>query len=203
MSRQPSKAIPAEARDSRDRRRGRLPRRLRTHGRWIQVAVSSCEHSKKSVTNRGFGPPQGSRDVHRTRGRVDLCGEVVTVRSCGRPPSLLVFAIVAAGCTQAGPPSGTTCNGHDELCARRYDEVTFAGTHDAYSNVAENFGAPDQTYDLTRQLDDGVRVLHLEMLAVRGRRLSLPLGVPDRSNAARRRADRDEEFVDAATAARW
>ena len=72
---------------------------------------------------------------------------------------LTLFAVACGG----GPPSGTACNGRDELCARRYDAVTFAGTHDADSNIADGFGAPDQTYGLTRQLDDGIRVLHLEM----------------------------------------
>ncbi len=79
-----------------------------------------------------------------------------------------LFAAVAfvSGC--ASPPAGTACNGHDELCARRYDAVVFPGTHDAYSNVANHFGAPDQTYSMTRQLEDGVRVLHLEMQAFDG-----------------------------------
>lgn len=55
------------------------------------------------------------------------------------------------------------CNGHAELCARPYDQVTFPGTHDAYDDVAEGFLSADQTYPLAQQLADGVRVLHLEM----------------------------------------
>lgn len=82
------------------------------------------------------------------------------MRSCA---IALVLLGLVGGCHHAGPPAGTTCNGHDELCARSYDAVTFAGTHNAGSNLADHFGAPDQTYGLTRQLDDGIRVLHLEM----------------------------------------
>jgi hypothetical protein len=78
--------------------------------------------------------------------------------------SLLAFLVVAA-CHRASAPAGTSCNGHDELCARAYDAVTFAGTHNAGSNIADDFAAPDQTYGLTRQLDDGIRVLHLEFQA--------------------------------------
>ncbi|HEX4459027.1 MAG TPA: hypothetical protein VIA18_13715, partial [Polyangia bacterium] len=78
--------------------------------------------------------------------------------------SLLGLALFAVAC-HASAPAGTTCNGHDELCTRTYDAVTFAGTHNAASNVAEGFGAPDQSYPVTRQLDDGIRVLHLEMQA--------------------------------------
>jgi hypothetical protein len=55
------------------------------------------------------------------------------------------------------------CNGHAELCARPYDQVTFPGTHDAYDDVMEGFQSPDQTYPIAQQLADGVRVLHLEM----------------------------------------
>lgn len=73
---------------------------------------------------------------------------------------VVCFAALA-GCH--GAPSGTACNGHDELCARPYDQVVFPGTHDAYSNLAENFGAPDQSFPMARQLQDGVRVLHLEI----------------------------------------
>jgi hypothetical protein len=77
----------------------------------------------------------------------------------------IVLALVAlAGCG----PSSTACNGHDALCTRPYDAVTFPGTHDAYSNRAENFGAPDQSYTMTRQLHDGVRVLHLEIYPFEG-----------------------------------
>lgn len=79
----------------------------------------------------------------------------------------LAFLALVAACSSSAP-AGTTCNGHDELCARRYDQVAYPGTHDAYADAADNFGAPDQTYTMTRQLDDGVRVLHLEMQAYDG-----------------------------------
>jgi hypothetical protein len=77
--------------------------------------------------------------------------------------ALLPFALVLAAC-HAAPP-GTACNGHDELCARAYDQVAFPGTHDADSTVADNFAAPDQTNSMAQQLADGVRVLHLEIFA--------------------------------------
>jgi hypothetical protein len=82
----------------------------------------------------------------------------------GMRVALLAFAVAAAGC-HAAAPTGTACNGRDALCDRAYDQVAFPGTHNAYSTVDENFGAPDQTHTMTRQLDDGVRVLHLEIQA--------------------------------------
>ena len=76
----------------------------------------------------------------------------------------LVLAGVACGQTPpAGPPPPLVCNGHTELCDRRYDAVAYPGTHNSYSDTDEHFGAPDQTHDITRQLDDGIRVLHFEV----------------------------------------
>jgi hypothetical protein len=77
-----------------------------------------------------------------------------------------VALLLVVACDSSSPP--TTCNGHAELCARTYDQVAFAGTHDAYASVANNVYAHDQTYSLTRQLTDGVRVLHIEILPYNG-----------------------------------
>ena len=68
-------------------------------------------------------------------------------------------------CAQPQAPEPLTCNGHEELCGRRLDEVAFAGTHNSYSNTDEGFAAPGQTHSVTRQLHDGIRVLHFEVLS--------------------------------------
>jgi hypothetical protein len=95
-----------------------------------------------------------------------------------RASIVVATAFCACSKTQAGtsaaappapPPSPpAVCNGHAELCGRTYDQVAFPGTHDAYSNVTDGFQAPDQTNTMTRQLEDGVRVLHLEIVAYQG-----------------------------------
>ncbi|MBM4242972.1 MAG: hypothetical protein FJ148_04050 [Deltaproteobacteria bacterium] len=54
------------------------------------------------------------------------------------------------------------CNGAPELCDRRYDEVSYATTHNAMSNAEDAFGGPNQQYAVTRQLADGVRGLMLD-----------------------------------------
>lgn len=76
------------------------------------------------------------------------------------------------GATDAGPTDagddariiddGVSCNGSPVLCERRYDQVTFAGTHNAFSTREENFGAANQTHVVPTQLEDGIRVLHME-----------------------------------------
>jgi hypothetical protein len=55
------------------------------------------------------------------------------------------------------------CNGRADLCDRRVSEVTFPGTHNAMSNEDEGWVAPNQTHGIARQLEDGVRVLLLDV----------------------------------------
>jgi hypothetical protein len=54
------------------------------------------------------------------------------------------------------------CNGHPELCDRSFDQVAFPGTHNAMSNAEESFLAPNQQYNMRRQLDDGIRVMLID-----------------------------------------
>lgn len=60
------------------------------------------------------------------------------------------------------------CNGHEELCDKRYNEVAYLTTHNAYNAQEEAFNLPNQTYGLTRQLEDGVRGLMLDVYALGG-----------------------------------
>lgn len=55
------------------------------------------------------------------------------------------------------------CNGHPELCDRRYDEVAVVMTHNAMSSAEEDFISPNQNRRLWRQLEDGVRGFMLDV----------------------------------------
>jgi len=57
----------------------------------------------------------------------------------------------------AGTDAGAivACNGHPELCERRYDEVAVVMTHNAMSSEEEGFISPNQNRRLWRQLEDG------------------------------------------------
>ena len=55
------------------------------------------------------------------------------------------------------------CNGARVLCDRRYDEVAYATTHNAFASKEAFFFPPNQTFGLKRQLDDGVRALMLDV----------------------------------------
>lgn len=54
------------------------------------------------------------------------------------------------------------CNGAPELCDRRFDEVAYATTHNAMSNIEDGFVGPNQRFSVRRQLADGVRGLMLD-----------------------------------------
>ena len=88
------------------------------------------------------------------------------VVSAGQAPLLVVLLVVllAAGCGgDPEPEPQTGCNGHEELCDRRYDEVAYAATHNSMSAASEpGWFTPDQPKGIIEQLDDGVRVLLID-----------------------------------------
>ena len=51
----------------------------------------------------------------------------------------------------------------DDFMERRYDEVAFATTHNAMANAEDGWLLPNQRYGITRQLNDGVRGLMLDV----------------------------------------
>jgi hypothetical protein len=57
------------------------------------------------------------------------------------------------------------CNGHPELCARKFDEVAYPCTHNAYSAAEYGFDAPyvNQVSGIGKQLDAGVRCMMLDI----------------------------------------
>lgn len=70
------------------------------------------------------------------------------------------------GLPDGGEPDGgepaLECNGHEELCDRRYDQVSYPMTHNAMSNAAAGWVPPNQNFGLTRQLEDGIRGMMLD-----------------------------------------
>lgn len=60
---------------------------------------------------------------------------------------------------------GTACNGSNASCGKRYDQVVYVTTHNSYNyRFGPNpFSIPNQTYDVQRQLQDGVRAFMLDV----------------------------------------
>lgn len=53
------------------------------------------------------------------------------------------------------------CNGYAELCAKPYNKVAFATTHNAFASSAGALGA-NQNHAISVQLKDGIRALMLD-----------------------------------------
>jgi hypothetical protein len=80
-----------------------------------------------------------------------------------RWPAPLVALVIACGpAPTPDPEPEPTCNGHADLCARRFDEVAYPTTHNAMANEAEGWQAPNQYEPMAVQLEDGVRGLMLD-----------------------------------------
>ncbi|MDY6863349.1 MAG: hypothetical protein SV062_10235 [Thermodesulfobacteriota bacterium] len=62
------------------------------------------------------------------------------------------------------------CNGYPELCSKRYDEVAYPTTHNAfdYAYGPEFWFPPNQQFPITRQLEDGVRGLMIDIYEFNG-----------------------------------
>ena len=75
-------------------------------------------------------------------------------------PRLSLLALLVVGACGGDP--APRCNGSAALCDRRYDEVAYATTHNAYNASDEGFQLANQTHGVTRQLEDGVRGLMLD-----------------------------------------
>jgi hypothetical protein len=62
-------------------------------------------------------------------------------------------------------PPARACNGHAALCERRFDEVVFPCTHNAFAARDDGFQKinANQRHGVARQLDDGVRCLMLDV----------------------------------------
>jgi hypothetical protein len=69
--------------------------------------------------------------------------------------------------TSGGPdlPPARACNGDAALCERRFDEVAFPCTHNAFAAIEEGFGAinGNQNHGVAQQLADGVRCMMLDV----------------------------------------
>ena len=75
--------------------------------------------------------------------------------------------VLGNGCGTARPrqsASGSSCNGAAALCDRRLDEVVFPGTHNSFAASEEpGWYFANQSYPVSRQLDDGIRALLIDI----------------------------------------
>jgi len=60
------------------------------------------------------------------------------------------------------------CNGDPNVCNRRYNEVCYVTTHNAY-NYSGPFQGPNQTFPVSQQMTDGVRAFMLDVYMLFGK----------------------------------
>jgi hypothetical protein len=68
-----------------------------------------------------------------------------------------------SGCGRSIPEVVGPCNGSEDLCDRRFDQVAFATTHNSMSNEDDGWVTPNQKHGIVRQLQDGVRAFMLDL----------------------------------------
>ncbi len=110
---------------------------------FVLVYAGGCRGEPTGPAPDGGNPDAGSPDA----GSADS----------GMPPACEPPAVLP-----------TTCNGDESLCAKRFDEVAYPTTHNAFSTTADHFLAYNQTNRIPRQLEDGVRGLMLDIYEVKG-----------------------------------
>lgn len=82
---------------------------------------------------------------------------------------MLTYFLLACGSipteksiSDSASPDNTGCNGFSGLCDQTLDMVAFTGTHNAMSNAEDGWLAPNQGWNITHQLEAGVRALNLD-----------------------------------------
>jgi len=75
----------------------------------------------------------------------------------------VLWLFCCSGCGRSVPEVVGPCNGSQELCDRRFDQVAFATTHNSMSNEDDDWVTPNQKHDMPTQLQDGVRAFMLDL----------------------------------------
>jgi hypothetical protein len=76
--------------------------------------------------------------------------------------AVAVAAFVGAGGTTTAAPAPGPCNGHEELCARRLDQLALPATHNSMSAPAPGKYSSQQDRPIDDQLADGIRGLLID-----------------------------------------
>ena len=55
------------------------------------------------------------------------------------------------------------CNGYESLCDKKYNEVSYFTTHNAYNSAQDGYNLPNQNYNIKTQLNNGIRAFMLDV----------------------------------------
>ncbi len=115
-----------------------------------------------------LGPPPGAPEARVGRVRGMLGQRWRPAVATGLVGLIGLVSVVGIGAVPTdrqlpAADAGTACDGHAELCGRRYTDVAFAATHNAMSAADEpGWFIPEQPTGLVGQLDAGVRALLID-----------------------------------------
>ncbi len=76
--------------------------------------------------------------------------------------AVVVIAFLGSGGTSTAAPAKGACNGHEELCERRFDQVALATTHNSMSVPLPGWFSAMQEKPIADQLTDGIRGLQID-----------------------------------------
>lgn len=122
----------------------------------LALAVTEIPGALRFMRRHRVGTPEPSTSHHGGRRRF-----VVAVMTVGAV-MLGGVAVSAASGAGNGRAVSTGCNGHVELCGRRIDQITFAGSHNSMSSRDLGWDLAMQQGDIISQLDSGVRALLID-----------------------------------------
>ena len=123
-----------------------------------QIELHAADGRKPSVDTATLVRIRAKRPLIRGRW---LALALLAVIVVGLPVAVLASRSGPKGHSQA---SASSCNGAAALCGRRLGEVVFPGTHNSFAASTEpGWHFANQTYGITRQLDDGIRALLLDV----------------------------------------
>lgn len=116
-----------------------------------------CSSSPSSAGPEGStGAPAG-----------ETSAQTESAASTGSPTTTDADSSTGGSSSSSGSSSGEglTCNGSTALCDRPYDQVVFPGTHNSVAATQSGFGTlnANQTHPVLTQLEDGIRVLLLDV----------------------------------------
>jgi len=120
-------------------------------GAALQAVVDLPDARRASKEADAVGVP-----AEPTRGRLRVNFAIGSVFLAALYGVFLTFSADEAIATASG------CNGYDDLCAKRIDEVVFAGSHNSMSSVDLGWDLAMQSGTIIDQLDHGVRALLID-----------------------------------------
>ena len=115
-----------------------------------------------SVILAGCQPPDSTEGDNR-----GSTGEVATTTSSSSSTTTSSSGDpdTSTGTTEATTGEASPCNGSAALCDRTFDAVVFPGTHNSVAARESGFSSinANQTHPIVDQLEDGIRVLLLDV----------------------------------------